>query len=267
MTRKRIMWLLAGSAVTITVCSVYIKLSIYKSDAPRAITATLASPKLQSTLLVLKEWKPKSKSQGQNLAFSGNMRRVTKDPAVAEFLGSYISQEIGQVNALDQDEQSLMLNGSVKFEARHIGPRSISLDGTLFIEAVTGNHVPIKHAEAGKNGKLVSSIREIWHIAPDDVGKKVSTTNIDSTNPVVSPDGKFLAYTGRKIDRNGFPGVQRLYILNLSSNELSAFRENDDVDNYTVRAIDWQDDVKSFRVIEDWGESGGNMRFRRADVK
>jgi hypothetical protein len=230
---------------------------------PQAMKPSLRRPPVQT----LQNWTPPNPQQQAPKPVPEQMKRATDDPYVAELLTTFKSVEIGQIQTSGEGKQQLMLNGKLVFEARRIGSRSMSANGVLFVEAVTGELVPIEQAEANADGKLVSSPREIWRVMPDGTSEKINPSGIDASNPVSSPDGANVAYTGREIDPNGFPGARRLYVVNLVSNEVRVFGETGHVHNYTVRAIDWHQEGKVLRAIEDWGETGGHMKLKQVRVE
>lgn len=230
---------------------------------PMPLTQSQHRPPVQT----LQNWTPLNPQQETPKPVPERMKRATDDPYVAELLTTFKPVEVGQIQTSSEGKQQLMLSGKLVFEARRIGSRSISADGVLFVEAVTGELVPIEQAEANVDGKLLGSPREVWRVMPDGTRSKITPSDIDASNPVTSPDGGKVAYTGREIDANGFLGPRRLYVVNLMSNEVRVYGETDHVHNYTVRAIDWHLEGKVLRAIEDFGETGGHMKLKQVRVE
>ena len=260
--------LLAGVAVVGMVLLKPSKTPTTEQKPGADVKPTTLKPSIRRpTVQTLQNWTPPNPQQQAPKPVPERMKRATDDPYVAELLATFKPVEIGQIQTSNEGKQQLMLNGKIVFEARHIGSRSISANGVLFVEAVTGELVPIEQAEANADGKLVGSPREIWRVLPDGTSGKITPSGIDASNPVTSPDGSNVAYTGREIDANGFPGARRLYVVNLTSNEVRVFGETGHVHNYTVRAIDWHQEGKVLRAIEDWGETGGHMKLKQVRVQ
>jgi hypothetical protein len=256
--------LLAGVAVVVMVFLKPSKTLIAEQKPVAEVKQTTLKPSLRRTpVQTLQNWTPPNPQQQAPKPVSERMKRATDDPYVAELLATFKPVEIGQIQTSSEGKQQLMLNGKLVFEARRIGSKSISVSGTLFVEAVTGELVP----GAKPEGEFPSRPREIWRIMRDKTSDKVSPSHVDASYPVVSPNGGFLAYTGCEIGENGLLGEPRLYVVNLVSSEVQVFGETAHIHDYKVRAIDWVDDGKVLRVIEDWGETGGHMKLKQVRVE
>jgi hypothetical protein len=260
--------LLLGVAIVCMVLSEPSKTPTAEQKPAGDVELTTLKPLIRrSSVQSLENWTPPNPQQQAPEPVPERMKRATDDPYVAELLATFRPVEIGQVQTSSKGKQQLLINGNLVFEAQRIGSRSISSKGVLFVDAVIGELVPIEQAEANADGKLVGSPREIWRVMPGGTSEKISPAGIDASNPVVSPDGSNVAYTGREIDANGFPGTRRLYVVDLMSNEVRVFGETGHVHNYTVRAIDWRQEGKVLRAIEDWGETGGHMKLKQVRVQ
>jgi hypothetical protein len=199
-----------------------------------------------------------------------NMRGATDDPSVVELLTNYQRVEIGKVVTTDKGTQQLWDGSKLLFEAKRIGSRSRTADGTIALDAVTGEQPPIEDAEvtgSGDEAKLISSPREIWFVTPTGNKNKVSPPNMDAFAPVVEPDGKIIAFTGRLLNDKGFPSSQRLYVGDATSGQYRVFAGDEHLHNYQVWAVDWVKNSTVLRVLQDHGETGGHMKLKQVRVE
>lgn len=203
-------------------------------------------------------------------AIPKNMKGVTNDPQVVEFFENYRKAEIGKVINVATDLQQLWIADRLIFEAKCIGDRARANDGTIVIDAVTGDNTPIECAEVVESGDeygLISSTREIWIIRPDGDKIKVSPPNVDAFAPMIEPNTKLVAFTGRLIDEKGFPSEQKLYVGDPMIGQYKVFVADRHLHNYQIWAVDWINNGTILRAMEDHGETGGNMKLRNIQIK
>jgi hypothetical protein len=199
-----------------------------------------------------------------------NMRGATDDPSVVELLATYQKVEIGKVVTVEKGTQQLWDGGKLLFEARRIGSRSRAADGTIWLDAVTGEHTPIEDAEVtgtGDEAKLISSPREIWFVTPTGNKTKLSLPSMDAFAPVIDPSGKTIAFTGRLLNDKGFPSSQRLYVGDAASGQYRVFAGDEHLRDYQVWAVDWVKNGTVLRVLQDHGETGGRMKLKQVRVQ
>lgn len=208
-------------------------------------------------------------SAGSPKAIPESMRSITEDPAVVELIPFLSKNQIGKVTQADSGMQQLVDGADVIFEARGIGGRSRARDGTMAVEAVTGDLPSIETAEItgeGLDAKLVSSPREIWVTTKGGGMKKVSPSSVDAFAPVISPNGNIVAFTGRAISERGTPSGQSLYITDMENSKTRVFTDDNHLHNFQIWALDWVEDGKTVRILQDHGETGGHMKLLRIRV-
>jgi hypothetical protein len=215
----------------------------------------------------LESWQPNGSTPK---TIPENMRGATDDPSVVELLTNYQRVEVGKVVATDKGTQQLWVGPKLLFEARRIGSRSRAEDGTIWLDAITGEHPPIEEAEVtgtGDEAKLISSPREIWFVTPIGSKTRLQLPSMDAFAPVIDPSGKTIAFTGRLLDDKGFPSSQRLYVGGAVSGQYRVFAGDEHLQDYQVWAFDWVKDGTVLRVLQDHGETGGHMKLKQVRVE
>jgi len=190
-----------------------------------------------------------------------DLKGVTIDPAVIEFWSSRRPQEVGEVRPTETESQQLWINGRMVFEATAIkNVRSMAQDGTIALAAVTDEPLPAapKHEIAGSERPS-----RIWLVDAGGNKKQVSPPAIDASRPLISPSGRFVAFTG---SRSGgiepFAGNQ-LFVVDVENGHSRTYNTNQPLEHYSVTAVEWSDDEKLIKIIEDHGETGGHMVMRQ----
>jgi hypothetical protein len=199
-----------------------------------------------------------------------NMRGATDDPAVVELVATYRKTEIGKIVTAGNGLQQLWEGRRLVFEAKRIGSRSMSADGTIALDAVTGIETPIEDAEISGSGddiRLISSPREIWVVAPTGNKTRVSPLGVDAFVPVLAPSGKTIAFTGRLLDGKGFPSNQRLYVGVPATGQYRIFAGDEHFHDYKVWPVDWVKNGTVLRVLQDHGETGGHMKLKQVRLE
>lgn len=195
----------------------------------------------------------------------------TDDPSVVEMFANLEWVEVGKIVTTEHGTQQLWDGERVVFEAKRIGKRrSRAADGTIALEAVTGEHPSIEGAEVtgtGDEAKLISSPREIWFVTPTGRKTKVSPPNMDAFSPVIKPNGRGIAFTGRLLNDKGFPSSQRLYVGDATTGQYRVFAGDEHLHDYQVWAVDWVKNGTVLRVLQDHGETGGHMKLKQVRVE
>ena len=199
-----------------------------------------------------------------------NMQGVTNDPLVVEFFENHRKTEVGKVVNVTNDRQQFWVDDRLIFEAKRIGDRSKANDGTIAIDAVTGVNTPIECAEmveSGEESRLISSAREILIIQLNGDKINVSPTNVDAFAPMIEPNTKLIAFTGRVIDEKGFPSEQQLYVGDPMNGQYKVFVSDEHLHHYQIWAVDWINNGSILIALEDHGETGGNMKIKKIQIK
>jgi hypothetical protein len=191
-------------------------------------------------------------------------KEITNDPALIKILASYKKTKIGGVNQLEPKLVELVLEDGRKFKAAHIGEeRSMADDGTLALDAITSPlGFPIKNIDATEGGVTVEgNPSEIWIVNSDGKTERLSPLNVHAKRPIISPDGRYVAYTAQYLV-GGSLYAKVLIINDRKSGEISSYAERKHEADYEISPVDWVEGGKVLRVIEDWGETGGHMKLK-----
>ena len=54
--------------------------------------------------------------------------------------------------------------------------------------------------------------------------------------------------------------------VNVKTTQLSSYSSRRADSTYEIRPVDWIENGKDLRVVEDWGEPGGHMTLKQVDV-
>lgn len=199
-------------------------------------------------------------------------RGVTADPKAVRYIQGLDHRQVGRIVKTADNRQQLVLDDNTVFEARLIRDRTISRNGTLAVAAVFGKNPPLESEQSEVRyvdnvAILESSSMEVWVVREDKSSIKISPDNVHAKRPSISPDGTYVAYTGRKRDLRGIPGEEMLYITNLATGEIVPYRGNGRKDSYMVSPGKWSDDGLTLAVLEDYGETGGHLTLQYLQVR
>ena len=188
------------------------------------------------------------------------LKGVTDDPAAAAFLNKYDpkDQEVGVVTDTPSHTQQLFVNAKVIFEASQIlRRRTMAHDGTVVLAAVIEEtHGPNDKTETTANPSTV------WMIDPSGSKRQVSPPNVNASTPMISPDSKWIAFTGVSVGTDGSEEEPLLWVYDLTTSQYRKFGPSQKGHNYTVGAAEWSEDSKILYVLEDYGETRGHLVMR-----
>jgi hypothetical protein len=171
-------------------------------------------------------------------------------------------------------EEQLWQGERLIFTAKSIeSPSCTSLDpavpGTWVVSAVTGDRPPItgEGPEATlSDGKRILDISpdEIWLIAPDGKSpRRISSPRMDARGPLISPDGRTVAFTASMLDEGNIPGETKLYLVDVASGEVTLAAKNEQRPNdYSISASAWSADSRTLTLTEVWGENDTRRAVR-----
>jgi hypothetical protein len=195
-------------------------------------------------------------------AFKG----VTDDPAVMLIMTTCRPPSAG---AVTQTAIGYKLSyNSIVFEASRIGAtRSVSNDGTIAFDAITqkdGNY--IKEIDATNGGVAVmGDPGEIWIADSSGKAEKLSQDDIHGKNPIISPDGRYVAYVAQYVSNNALH-AKFLMITDRFTKKSVSYSGRRNEATYEIAPIDWVDGGNILRVLEDWGETGGHMLLKQVNL-
>ena len=188
------------------------------------------------------------------------LKGVTDDPAVADFLKKYDPryQELGEVKDSSSHTQQLLVNGKAVFEASQIlRRRTMALDGTIVLAAIIeASNVPANKTD------IATKPSSIWMIDPRGIKRQVSPQSVNASTPLISPDGKRVAFTGVSIGPDGREQEPLLWVYDLATKQYRKFAPSQKGHNYSLGAAEWSQDGQVLHVIEDHGETRGHMVMR-----
>jgi hypothetical protein len=194
--------------------------------------------------------------------------RDTSDPELIQILTSYGPNQIGTVKQVGPNRVELELGDGRRFAATQIGEgRSEAEDGTVAFDAITTPEgTPIKEIDATEGGVTTTgNPSEIWIIDKSGKPERLSPPNVHASRPVISPDGRHVAFTAQYLI-GGALLSKVLMIKDRNTGELSSYAERKYGADYEIAPVDWVENGKVLRVIEDWGETGGHMKLKQVRV-
>lgn len=194
---------------------------------------------------------------------------MTSDPAVIRIWATYKPLQIGVLKQIGSSGVALELEDGRRFNAAQIGKkRSQAADGTVALDAVTKpGGTPIKTVDATEGDTTTAGDpSEVWIIDAKGKAERLSPDHVHATSPEISPDGRYIAFTGQYIV-GGALHPEVLMIKDRSKGELSSYAERKYGADYQIAPLDWVEGGKVLRVIEDWGETGGHMKLKQIRVQ
>lgn len=195
---------------------------------------------------------------------AGPFRDITSDPALIRILATYSPPSVGIVSKDPKGRSVLEMADGRRFEASEIGEvRSQANDGTVAFEAlVSGDAGRIREVD-GQDGKVKTTGLPvaIWVITSKGRSERISPENSHSEHPIISADGRFVAFTSRSVVE-GMLRPQVLMIRDRVNGRLMSFGDRSHGMDYEIKAVDWVEDGNVLRVIEDWGETGGHLKLK-----
>lgn len=185
---------------------------------------------------------------------------MTKDPAIIELFANWHPPIIGELKPGTNGKWELYDGERLLFTASEIGDlRSKASDNTIALDAIIG--------EVSKEAEVPLPLRSVWIIRPNGASVKISPDGINAFSPLISPDGDKVAFTGQAVDKSGVRSEQKLYVKSIMSGECLVIQGEDGLDDIHLGAVDWQQQGKILRVIQDHGETGGHMKLKQVRVE
>lgn len=104
------------------------------------------------------------------------------------------------------------IHASTRVEERY----SASADGAVIAVVAFSSALPSPdQAEIGADGKVHASMGEVWVKRGDHPAMRLSSNQIHAQHPSVSPDGRYVAFTGASRLHNGAVGAESVFLVNL----------------------------------------------------
>lgn len=189
----------------------------------------------------------------------------TEDSALIRILTHYQPPSVGTVKSIASETEVLELPDGRRFEAVTIGKtRSQANDGTIALAAhtlKTGRQLKITEGDV-----VMGNPSEVWILKKDGEAERVSTPLMHAEHPIISPDGRYVAFGARYlVGERLHPKV--LMIVDRANGTLSSYAERKHGSDYEISPIDWVEGGKVLRVVEDWGETGGHVKLKQVRVQ
>lgn len=196
-------------------------------------------------------------------------KRITSDPALIRILATFRPPAAGTVEETAEGRFLFKKGDTMRFEAAQIGPvRSEAKDGSVALEAITAKDgKPLREAEV-EDGKVTTlgNAQEIWVVTPQGRSERVSPENLHAEFPIISPDGRYVAFTARALVE-GTLRAKTLVIRDRVNGKLTSYADRTHGFDYEIKAVDWVEDGNVLRVVEDWGETGGHLNLKEVRVR
>lgn len=158
----------------------------------------------------------------------------------------------------------LFIDGEEKFEAAQIYDYSISENGVIAIEAVTGDEYPSYKDPnidfSTEKDFLPVSYGEIWIIGSDNELLRITDENTNGSYPCISKDGKKLAFKANLLTVRNRSLEDFLMVVDLETGRSEKYSSPlKTKEHHVISPVMWINDGKTLRVIEDYGETGGHL--------
>jgi Tol biopolymer transport system component len=197
--------------------------------------------------------------------YDPDIERASKDAATREFLFKLKTwSDIGQVRSLPSGPQQLWIGERMVIEAPFIRQvRSISDNGTVAVATTTRKITSTSADEKSSADDLPGAI---WVI--DNLGhaKRISSLEDITGAPLISRDGKKVAYVIKTLQLSGQIGQACVVVVDLQTNKARYFRNNEILDEYRVFPVEWNEGANVLKIMEDYGETGGHMVMRAINL-
>jgi len=147
-------------------------------------------------------------------------KRVDDQKEVLNVLSSLQHPKTGTIveDPGDKGKKVLRIRGkdvrtAIDFEPTY----SESTNGLIAFILYSSNAPPTHLAEVGADGRVNTRLGELWISRGNVPPERVSPCSMHARNPCISPDGRYIAYTGCRADANGFLGKESVFLTDLSN--------------------------------------------------
>lgn len=98
---------------------------------------------------------------------------------------------------------------------------------------------------------------EVWIIDPKKTFK-LSSYNLNATNPLISNNGRYISFSTKKIDGFNCLGESELYIVDLQTKKYVIIKKNNNLPYFFIIPLIWDRDDKILRILIQYGEFASN---------
>jgi len=187
--------------------------------------------------------------------------------------GKMSASEVGEVTKDSTGLQELSIDGRKIFKAKSIlMRRSAAADGTVALAAVAPAMAGVNGSPADAEGRSA-----IYLVKPDGGIEAVPTGGLEGSLPLISPDGKSVAFTISKppieADHEHGPdeshdhgGGVEIMVYDLATRQSRTFATTEKAHAQTLVAAEWSADGRTVSILQDHGDTGGNLVMRYAEI-
>lgn len=146
---------------------------------------------------------------------------VSREPSnlgaekVALLLKSLAHPKKGEVNRLKEQEGKnvLLVDGQQVLVAPRIEETySASTNGTIAMVAYSADTMPLHLADVDASGRPKGSVGGLWVKRSGAPAFQMSLRDLHVTHALISPDGRYVAFTARPLKADGLPGNETVYL-------------------------------------------------------
>ena len=207
-------------------------------------------------------------SLGLDPAILEQIKQATDDPALIQILAKG-PPAVGTLKPIANNRVVLDLGNGHTFEAADIGStRSQAKDGTVAFDAITvPNGKRIQSVDRDAQGVGISgNASEVWIITRDGNRERISPSDVHAEHAIISPDGRYVAFAAQSLV-DGMLHPKVLMIKDRVAGQFSSYAERKYGLDYEISPVDWVEDGKVLRVVDDWGETGGHLKLKEVRVR
>jgi Tol biopolymer transport system component len=160
------------------------------------------------------------------------VKNLTDDAKVESLLAnsdptdSVSRYKVGTIQRQQDGKEWLIVKGQRVFDGYTLSRATSSSDGTIAVSSYSDLHNQIdgdgSDAVFDKTGKLIQAISSVWIIDPSGAKHKITSDTMHATDPIISRDGHWLAFSGQALNDKGIPGEKQVYVVSLQNGNASA---------------------------------------------
>lgn len=112
-----------------------------------------------------------------------------------------------------EGKESLSVDGQQVLVAPRIDKAySMSTNGVIAVVAYSSEKTPLHLADVDERGRPQGSIGRVWIKRSGAQAFQMPLPDLHVTHALLSPDGRYVAFTARPLKTGGFPGKETVYL-------------------------------------------------------
>lgn len=119
------------------------------------------------------------------------------------------------------------MDAKIVFERYGLTQAKEADDGTSVLSSYSGGGKRVSELDLDVDGSEVkrsAAHSSVWTIPMDNKPVKVTGDTVSATNPCISSNGKYIAFSGSELDATSGAGVQQLFLLEVKRGILAKIR-------------------------------------------